>query len=304
MKSPGHIIRRALEIARGVDATRREIENLKFNQGRIWSRLDESNHSPDLGTHEFQVFSQWGEDGIIQHLSRRIPITHKTFIEFGVEDFHESNCRFLMMKDGWRGMVMDGSSDNIARIETADFHWRHDLRAIFAFITRDNINELLRRSDFPEDLGILSVDLDGNDYHVLRAIEGFQPRILICEYNAVFGAERAISVPYDPAFQRTKAHYSNLYWGASLAALTLEAERRGLSLVGTNSAGNNAFFVRRDLLGPGLLARTPLEAFTPALYRESRDQNGNLSYMRSPDRLKILQGLPVINVSTGSNETL
>ena len=107
---------------------------------------------------------------IIQYLSNAIELNHKTFIEFGVEDFTEANCRFLLMKDNWSGFVIDGSPSNIVRIKKSYFYWRHHLLAVNAFITRDNINHLLAKSGFDKDLGILSIDLDGNDYFILEAV--------------------------------------------------------------------------------------------------------------------------------------
>jgi hypothetical protein len=233
-----------------------------------------------------------------------IDIENKTFIEFGVEDFSESNCRFLMMKDNWSGFVIDGSASNIKRLKESYFYWKYELAALDSFITRENINDLLAKSGFGEDLGILSIDLDGNDYYVLEAIQFFKPRILICEYNALFGAERKISVPYDAGFVRRDKHYSNLYSGTSLGAMTLLAEKKGYSLVGTNAASNNAFFVRNDQLNGHVEVLDPREAFSPSKFRESRDEKGNLTYISGADRLGLIRGLPVFNVETGMIEPL
>jgi hypothetical protein len=250
------------------------------------------------------VFSQWGEDGIIQYLTNAISIKNKTFIEFGVESFLEANCRFLMMKDNWSGFVIDGSTENIRKLRESYFYWKYDINAVDAFITRENINDLLLKSGFDEDVGILSIDIDGNDYHVLEAISTFKPRILICEYNAVFGATRKITVPYDPAFNRTDKHFSNLYWGASLSAFTYLANKRGYSLVGTNSSGGNAFYVRNDLLNERIDVRTVEDVYFPSKIRESRDVQGNLTFLSGPDKLKLIQGLPVVNIETSTTEAL
>jgi hypothetical protein len=281
-----------------------KIDQLKMNQGLILSMMKEAQHSKNLKDHEFKVFSQWGEDGIIQRLSKIVAIKNRTFIEFGVESFFEANCRFLLMKDNWSGFVIDGSFENIQRLRKAHFYWQYHIDAVDAFITRENINTLLAKSGFDEDLGILSTDLDGNDYYVLEAINTFKPRILICEYNAVFGATRKISIPYDPAFNRTKKHYSNLYWGASLAAITHLANKRNYSLVGTNSTGSNAFYVRNDLLTEQVEVLSCEEAYFPSRFRESRDARGVLSYVTGNERLKLIQGLPVFNVETNAAEVL
>jgi hypothetical protein len=304
MITPTSLVKRLKNTLHRIGHIDQALNDVKVNQGRILATLNEARKSKCLKDFEFKVFSQWGEDGIIQHLTKSILITNRTFIEFGVEDFFESNCRYLMMKDNWQGFVIDGSKDNITRLRAAPFYWQHRLEAIDAFVTQDNIDDLLAQSGFEADLGILSIDLDGNDYYVLKALKGFRPRILICEYNAVFGPTRAISVPYRADFQRTKAHSSNLYWGASLAAMTLLARQRGYALVGTNSAGNNAFFLRNDLVDERFQVLSPEQAYAPSSYRESRDSRGQLSFEPPARRVQLLSGMPVINVETGANELL
>jgi hypothetical protein len=280
----------------------RILDEMRLNQGILLAAQQAQSTSKRLRDYEFKVYSQWSEDGILQFLTRVIDIPNKTFIEFGVENFYESNCRFLMVKDDWSGFVIDGSAKHLERLRKSHFFWRHDLRARNAFITRENINSLLAESGFAEDLGILSVDIDGNDYFVLEAITGFRPRILICEYNTVFGATRKITVPYDPAFYRTTKHYSNLYFGASLSAMTHLAAKRGYSLVGINTA--NAFYVRNDLLNDRVEVVTPEQVYFPSKERQSRDPQGNPTYLAGDDRLAILKGMPVVNVETGQTETL
>ena len=280
------------------------LETIGVHQGSMHAALNREFDSADLQDYEFKVFSQWGDDGIIQRLIDVVEIENTTFIEFGVEDFSESNCRFLMMKDNWSGFVIDGSPKSIARLKSSYFYWQYDLRALCSFITRENINQLLAQSDFADDLGILSIDLDGNDYHVLESISSFSPRILICEYNAVFGSERKVTVPYRPDFHRTEAHHSNLYWGASLSALNELAHEKGYSLVGTNLAGNNAFFVRDDLMDDRIRALSVEDAFTDSKFRESRNPNGTFSHLHGEDRARAIKGLQVLNTEKGQLEAL
>jgi hypothetical protein len=279
-----------------------QFEEIKLNQGLILTKLNKVSSSKNLKDYEFKVFSQWGEDGIIQHLINVIEIKNKTFIEFGVEDFSESNCRFLMMKDDWQGFVIDGSKRNIEKLKKSYYFWKHDLKAIDAFIDRENINDLLSKSAFDGDLGILSIDVDGNDYYIFEAIKNFQPRIIICEFNSLFGASRKISVPYDPHFVRSSAHFSNLYAGASLGAISCLAEKKGYALVGTNSSSNNAFFVRKDLLNNRLGALTPQIAFSASNFREARNKNADLSWLTYDERVNLLKGMPVFNIENYSCE--
>lgn len=281
-----------------------QLDEIKINQGRILSTLNSNKKNAALNDYEFKVFSQWGEDGIIQRLIQSLDIKNKTFIEFGVEDFAESNCRFLLMKDNWRGFVIDGSQNNINKIKQSYFYWRYDLNARPAFITKNNINKILKESGFEEDLGILSIDIDGNDWFILEAISSYKPRILICEYNDIFGKERAISVPYDPEFFRTQKHYSNLYFGASIAAITYLAEKKGYVLVGVNSNRNNAFFIREDLVCNAVPKVDLEDIYEPSNIRESRDQSGRLTHLSGNQRIALLKGLPVFNVKTNAIEFL
>lgn len=254
---------------------------------------------------EFQVYSQFGEDGIIQWLIHNVAIEEKTFVEFGVEDYTEANTRFLLMNNNWSGFVIDGSVENIDRLKKWDSLWKYDLQATAEFITKDNINRIVSGGgvEFQGDIGILSIDIDGNDYWILNAIDCVRPRILICEYNNIFGGEEWVCVPYDPAFNRTEKHYSNLYWGASLGAYRDWAEKNGYYYMGSNSAGNNAFFARKDCIEED---RVPNKAdlFVEGKYRESRDQRGKLTYLRGRERLECIKDMEVVNLRTNQIDTI
>lgn len=124
----------------------------------------------------------------------------------------------------------------------------------------------------------MSIDIDGNDYWVWNEIDCVNPRIIICEYNPIFGSKCCVSVPYKEDFYRTEAHYSNLYWGASLGAYVHLAKKKGYRLVCINQMAHNAFFVRNDV---GLcLEEVPVDrAYRTPKYRESRNENGELTYL-------------------------
>jgi hypothetical protein len=301
------VIRKIIEAANFEKRRIEYSERILINQGRILAAQQLNNSTTqqlNLNDKEFSIFSQFGEDGIIQFLVNSLEVKHRTFIEFGVEDFTESNCRFLMMKDNWRGFVIDGSERNISRLIKSYYFWKFDLQAICAFVDQDNVEDLLNLSGFDHDLGILSIDLDGVDYFILSTITRFKPRILICEFNPIFGPTRKVTVPYDDKFQRFEHHYSGQYWGASLSAINDVATRLGYGLIGTNSAGHNAFFVRDDLIKPPFHRLDPERAFNFPTYRYSRDTQGDLSFIEFSARQKIIQGLPVLNTETQLLERL
>jgi hypothetical protein len=245
---------------------------------------------------EFKVFSQFGDDGIIQYLTRNLDMRHKTFVEFGVEDYLESNTRFLLQKDNWTGFVMDGSGECIDRLRDASFFWRHELTAQAVFITRENICQLLRDSTGTwGGLDLLHIDLDGNDFWIWKEID-VTPAIVILEYNSTFGIDRAITIPYSADFRRSNAHFSNLYWGSSLKALYLITLQKGYDFIGCNSAGNNAYFIRRDMINEKV-AKVSLEhGFVRSKYRESRDREGRLTFLPAAERAEAIRGLPVFDI--------
>ena len=137
----------------------------------------------------FKVFSQWDEDGIIQYLISHVPIENRTFIEFGVENYEESNTRFLLLNNHWQGMVLDACASDIEYIRSDRIHWQYDLQVKKAWITRENIDSLVAEAGFGKDLGLLSIDLNGNDCWIWEAIESVRPRIAIVEYNSLLGLE-------------------------------------------------------------------------------------------------------------------
>lgn len=276
----------------------RQVDELRFLTGQIGIELQRLRDAPLLPSHELRVFSQWGEDGLIQFLLRHVPIRKRVFIEFGVEDYSEANTRFLLQHDDWSGLVLDGSPENIARIQTSPHYWRHDLRAVCAWVEPANVNDLFRAAGVEGEIGLLSIDVDGSDYWIWEAVEVVQPQIVICEYNSLFGPSRAVTVPYSPRFQRARAHHSCLYYGASLTALERLGRRKGYALVGGNRAGNNAFFVREDSLGslPRVAAE---EAWVMSRFRESRDAAGLLTLLDFAGRRSELADQLVLDLETG-----
>ena len=194
-------------------------QNILLQNGRIWAKMiSRKEVITSIHETEFKVFSQWGDDGIIEYLINCLDIDQKVFIEFGVADYLESNTRFLLMNNNWSGLIMDGSDSNIKKIKQSDYYWKYDLIAKSAFITKENINQLIEEEEIKGEIGLLHIDIDGNDYWIWKEINSIKPIIVIVEYNSVFGSERAITVPYREDFVRTSAHYSNLYAGTSISS--------------------------------------------------------------------------------------
>ena len=287
---------KSFRLRRDLTALRNDIDTLKILSAQpLIQNIRASKSFSSLREAEFKVFSQFGDDGIIQYLTHRLAPLPDSFVEFGVENYRESNTRFLLLNNNWRGLVMDSDAASIDHIQHDEIYWRHTLTARRAFVTRDNIDDLLKEAGFLGEVGLLSIDIDGNDYWVWEKLTAINPVIVIVEYNSIFGPDLAVTIPYHPNFARHQAHYSGQFWGASLTALTQLAEKKGYSPVGCNSAGNNAYFVRKDKID-NLPVLTAKEAFVDARFRDSRDKSGKLNYLTGAQRFQAIADLEVYDL--------
>lgn len=227
-----------------------------------------------LAAHEAKVYSQYGEDGILLHLFSKVGAPQKTFVEFGVNDGRECNTANLSLNFGWRGLLIEG--DPTAFRRAAAFYASHlpgaardRVRIVPGLALPENINRLLRDHGMTGEIGLLSIDIDSFDYWVWNAIDAASPRVVVMEYNGIFGPERAVTIPYDKNFDRFRAHRGGYYYGTSLAALVKLGTQKGYAFVGCETSGGvNAFFVRTDLAErAGLRALTAKEGYAPQARR-------------------------------------
>lgn len=198
----------------------------------------------DLAHFEHQVYSQNGEDGIIAEIFRRIGAKDKNFIEIGVGDGLENNTAFLLSQ-GWTGLWMDGSPKNgkIIRQKLAKVTSRGNLRFVESFLTAENVNGLIESAGMPNEVDLLSLDIDRNTYFIWEALAQIRARLVIVEYNATMPPWIEWKVQY----RADEWYDGTFYYGASLKAFEALGTKPGYSLVGCDLHGVNAFFVRSDL---------------------------------------------------------
>lgn len=272
-----------------VEALERAVQNLNAVLARqMYAELVSDEAGPaGINRFELRITSQNGEDGILLYLLTQLGTGSREFVEFGVSDGRECNCANLAINFGWHGLMLEGDAASAAR---ADAYYRRVLhtdtprvRVVQQWVTAENINQLMQEHASNPD--ILSIDIDGMDYWVWKAITAVRPRIVVIEYNASFGPERAVTVPYRADFDRYSVHPSGYYHGASLAALAHLGEEKGYALVGCDTAGVNAFFVRRDVLPETLLPRTPQQAFYSDVRRDGLHS--------SDEQFALIQHLPL-----------
>jgi len=217
---------------------------------------------------ELRVHSQNGEDGTIAWLLDRVGVVSREVVEFGIGDGSECCAANLVLTFGWSALLLEASPEDAAAA-AARFASLCDgrVRVEHASVEPDNVNELLGGKVAPA-FDLLSVDIDGNDYWVLAALEAVRPRVVVVEYNASFGPERSVTIPYTKGFDRYRAHSSGYYHGASVAALASLGEQKGYILAGCDSRGTNAYLVDAHAASAGgIPAVSPAEAFAPLFER-------------------------------------
>jgi hypothetical protein len=214
-----------------------------------------------------KLYSQSDEDGIIAEIFRRIGTTIRVFVEFGAQTGAENNTR-LLLEQGWSGLWIEGLPDfaPVVRHVFAERIARGQLKFIEQFVDRDNINGLIGGAGITGEIDFLSVDIDGNDYHVFEAIDVIRPRLVCLEHNHSYPPPVDWVMPYDPTYYWD--HTSGVAdYGASLVAMARLARQKGYELVGCGLYSPNGFYVRRDLLGEHLHQRCePSHMFNPLDY--------------------------------------
>ena len=225
--------------------------------------------------YEYTVFSQYGEDGIIHEIFKRIGTTNKYFIEFGGNDGSYNNSTNLLL-NGWTGLWIEA---DLKMIKTAEnifekYIKSEHLKIKNSFVTVDNIESIFKEYSVPPEFDFLSIDIDFNDYYSWKAIKSFKPRVLVIEYNASLGPDNAFVVPYN---EKSGWDGKTNAYGASLKALERLGIEKGYSLVACSSTGQNAFFVRNDMIKDNFFPPfTSENHFEPPRYCLVYKKNGHL----------------------------
>ena len=243
----------------------------------------------ELSFHEASLFSQNGEDGIIRYIFSQIGFESRYFVEFGF-GAHQCNSLRLILHENFKGLMMDGSEEQCRIFNlTCKAKGISDVHAANAFIDRDNLEHLIRSNNVPAEIDFLSIDVDGNDYWFWRCLQCINPRVICIEYNSGIGSKYSWTIPYNKEFERFSAHPSGFFAGASIKALESLGEKKGYRLVGCDTTGTNAFFLRNDLGNNQIPTLKASEAFRP-------HQNWIQRGISQDQQLEIMKLMPYIEV--------
>jgi hypothetical protein len=258
---------------------------------------------------EVKIFSQNGEDGIIDYIINRLGILIPNFIEIGVGDYRESNTRFIYCRYHPKGLIIDSEKDLKKKVlmhlrEKSSFFvlWKGELTILNTHVESENINAILSEN-CKFNVDIFSLDIDSIDYWILLELKPNLSKIFIVEYNSTFGPDLEITIPNLKNFSRQEYHYSCLCYGMSLKALIKLMDIKNYYFIGTNLLKNNAFFVSKDyskeVFFPNLEVKD-LDFYTDSNLRESRDKNGVLNYLKGKEKLIEIQDCKVINLKNNN----
>jgi len=255
----------------------------------------------------YKVYSQNGEDGFIDYLLFSTNIEKPKFIEIGIGTYKECNTRFLFERTGTEGLVIDSIVDLEKKVKKNVRFWKGDLNVVNETVNTENIIDIFEKNNFLNEVDLFSLDIDGIDYWILDKLPKNFSKICVIEYNPVFGDQLEITVPNKKNFTREEYHFTYLCYGVSLRALIKKMDEKGYLFVGSNEHNNNAFFVLKKYknnLNIDLPDTTYLKKFTNSNIRESRNEDGDLNYLRKEERLKAIENCEVIDLSSPKKEII
>ena len=257
---------------------------------------------------EVKVFSQWGEDGILDYLFTKLGISKPRIVEFGVGEFKECNSRFAAEFRNASVYMVDLNKNLVDIVENTEIYWKNSLFPVIDRITPDNISvHLDTAKSLMGGIDVLSIDIDGNDYWVLEAADLQSIQVVVCEYNPIYGAEISCTISRQDNYDRAKVHFSWLHYGMSISAAVTLMARKGFTFIGSNRVGNNAFFINNIFvhsLSIPIPDTTTLDEFVDWRIRESRNISGKLDYLELSDARKQISKCHVFDLETNTIVTV
>ena len=247
---------------------------------------------------EVKVYSQFGEDGILDYLCEKLSLSKPKIIEIGAGNFTECNSRWMCEFRNASAFCVDGREDLGVGIRNSKLLWKTHLFHRQDWVTPDNVQEIIDTAHKTlAGLDIFSLDLDGNDYWILKNADLKNVKLVIVEYNPLFGHTNEVTIPRNDSFSRSSSHHSWLYFGASLKAFTSLLSTKDFAFVGTNRVGNNAFFVKNDLRrNIPLEPQSDYSIYTDWPIRDSRSASGALNYLAGRDRIEVMEDMPLLEL--------
>ena len=249
---------------------------------------------------ECKIFSQNGEDGILDYIISMLKIERPNFIEIGVGTYIEANTRFIYDRYSPKGIIIDTEKNLTNKVFSNVNSWKGDLRVVEERVSTENINNIISKNCH-FNIDIFSLDIDSIDYWIIEKLKANISKIFVAEYNATFGSALEVTVPNLNNFDRKEYHYSHLCYGMSLKALINIMAKKNFYFIGTNSIRNNAFFISNEYPIDKYFTNLKIEDinyYVDSNIRESKDSKGNLTYLSGAKKLEEIYDCEVIDISS------
>lgn len=218
----------------------------------------------DFDALDKSIYAQGAEEAMLERIFERIEPVTRTCVDVGASDgLRNSNTALLLRERGWSGVLVEGSDYRFGRLRE---HWGHatNVRLVHAQVQPEDVEAIFAAAGVPQAPDLLSIDVDGNDYWIWRAIERYRPRVVVIEYNPYYEPPRRWVMKHDPAH----AWDGSTYYGASLESLYWLGKAKGYELLCCDRQGNNAFFVEAPYFARfGVDDNRPQVLYRPAMYK-------------------------------------
>lgn len=216
------------------------------NQYRLMKKLLKPKEMPKLSDVGFSLNSQFEEDGLLLYIFSLINTTNKRVVEICAGSGNECMATNLIINHDWEGLLFDGDEENVRKGKAYFAQYKSTKfkppKYIHAWITKDNINQLISENGFTGRVDLLSLDIDGIDYYLMQAIEVIKPRVIICETHNIIPDNLSLTIPYQANFNHLSGPHPD-FMGVSLLAMKKLLSKKGYRLIGANRYGFNTIFM-------------------------------------------------------------
>jgi hypothetical protein len=254
---------------------------------------------------EVRIFSQNGEDGILNYICEMMNLPKPSMIEIGAGNLNECNSRYLAEHRCANVLAVDARKDLANMAKKLLIATKTNIQVLNTWVTTENINSIIElgMSNFGT-VDILSIDIDGNDYWVLNSAKLDGIKVIIVEFNPLLSLKDPVSVPMDESFDRSSKHYSWTYYGANLYAFVHLLTGKGFDFIGVSRNGSNAFFIESSSFSKFNHLEIDLALSSDVRARENRGKDGELTFVSGMNRVLLIKDQIVIDVRNGNQLTV
>jgi hypothetical protein len=276
LKKPYRSFKSAFVEPQDKESMYQQIQRQIVNQYRL-AKLNGQKPYHSISDAGFRCYSEYEEDGIILYILSMIGFKTKRVVEMCCGSGNECMATNLILNHGFDGYLFDGNQSNI-ELAKKFFSSKKDCKLYppqisHSWITVENVNDSLRDVEATGEVDLFSLDIDGNDYWVWKAIEIIKPRLCVFETHNIIPSNLSLTIKYEPDFNCwSKQGHEQDYRSVSLAAMVKLCKVKGYRMIGAHRLGFNVFFLREDI-EPDLFPEVRIEEVHDNYYTKFAQRN-------------------------------